>query len=35
MNDGFGGVEYLKHGISVLIAQIDEIVANHPDWSSG
>ena len=35
MNDGFGGVEYLKHGISVLIEQIDKIVADHPDWSSG
>ena len=34
-NDGFGGVEYLKHGISILIEQIDQIVLNHPDWNSG
>ena len=33
--DGFGGVEYLKHGISILIEQIDQIVLNHPDWNSG
>ena len=25
----------MKHGISVLIEQIDKIVADHPDWSSG
>ena len=31
--DGVGGIEYLRQGISVLIEQIDEVVADHPEWS--
>ena len=30
---GIGGIEYLKHGIDVLIYLIDEIVEKHSAWN--